>query len=290
MTRTIPAVLVALSLVLAAEASAARNRSVRPAGPQCSFSLSPTFAATVPSAGLTQAPLHVIASPSTCTSWNAYSLTDWVVVTRSGNAVNVDVAPNPVNTPRTATILVAGIRYSFSQEGSPVISPPIVPGNVLENGGFDADLAFWGFQDRFPNGPGNASWSSTDANGNPNSGSIRLRNTRPVDQSHTFQQLQCVAVDAGQIYEYGGKFFAGSAEAGTAMWGIVEYADDDCNVAAILAETQVPRSRTPGTWQSHTFTKRMSGSARSAFVVIGSRATEPGTFEILMDDIFLRKR
>jgi len=290
MTRTIPAVLVALSLVLAADASAARNRSVRPAGPQCTFSLSPTFAATVSSAGLTQAPLNVTANPATCTSWNAYSLTDWVVVTRSGNVVRVDVAPNPVSTPRTATILVAGIRYSFSQEGAPVIVPPTIPGNVLVNGGFDVDLAFWGFQDRFPNGPGSASWSSADANNNPNSGSIRLRNTRPADQSHTFQQLQCVAVDAGEIYEYGGKFFAGSAEAGTAMWAIVEYADDNCDVAAVFSETQVPRSRAPGTWQSHTFTKRMGATTRSAFVVIGSRATEPGTFEILMDDVFLRKR
>lgn len=290
MTRFLSSALVFLSLVLAGDVTAAKNRSVRPAGPQCSFSLSPAFAATVSSAGLSQAALNVIASPSTCTSWNAYSLTDWVVVTRSGNVVRVDVAPNPLNTPRTATILVAGIRYSFSQEAAPVIVPPTIPGNVLQNGGFDADLAFWGFQDRFPNGPGSASWSSADANDNPSSGSIRLRNTRPVEQAHTFQQLQCVAVEAGQIYEYGGKFFASSAEAGTAMWGIVEYADDNCDVAAILVETQVPRSRAPGTWQSHTFTKRMSGTARSAFVVIGSRATEPGTFEILMDDVFLRKR
>lgn len=270
--------------------SAARNRSVRTAGPQCSFSLAPTFGTTVSSAGLSQAALNVIASPSTCTSWNAYSLTDWVVVTRSGNLVRVDVAPNPLTIPRTATILVAGIRYSFSQEGSPVISPPVVPGNILANGGFDADLSFWGFQDRFPNGPGSASWSSEDANGNPNSGSIRLRNTRPIEQSHTFQQLQCVAVDAGEIYEYGGKFLAHSATGGTAMWAIVEYADANCDVAAVSSDTQVPRSRTPGAWQAHTFTKRMGATTRSAFVVIGSRATEPGTFEILMDDIFLRKR
>lgn len=291
MTRFLSSALVLLFVASAADVSAARNRSVRTAAPQCSFSLSPGFAATVSSAGLSQAALNVIASPSTCTSWNAYSLTDWVVVTRSGDVVRVDVAPNPLDTARTATILVAGIRYSFSQEGSPVISPPVVPGNLLLNGGFDSDTAFWGFQDRFPNGPGSAAWSSADANGNPNSGSIRLRNTRAEGAGgHTFQQLQCVAVDAGEVYEYGGKFFATSSTAGSAVFAIVEYADDGCDVAAVASENQVPRSRTPGTWQSQTYTKRMGSTTRSAFVVIGSLATTPGTFEVLMDDVFLRKR
>jgi hypothetical protein len=293
MTRQFPAVpVLLLSLVVSlgvTGSAAAKTRAVKPPSPACAFSLSPSFGTTVAAAGLSRAGLSVIASPSTCTSWNAYSLTDWVTVAREGNTVFVDVAPNPTSTPRVATLLVAGHRYEFSQEGAAVVTPPIA-GNILANGGFDSGLAPWEFQDRFPNGPGTAAWSSFDANNNPNSGSIRLRNTRPAEGSHTFQQLQCTAVEAGQIYEYGGKFFATSGSAGSAVFGIVEYADDNCDVAAVANETQTPRIRTAATWQSESYTKRMGSTTRSVFVVIGSRATAAGTFEIFMDDVFLRKR
>ena len=288
MTRLIPVVLVLLTLASSLEAGT-RRRAVRSPAPQCSYTLSPAFATTVASSGLTRGVLNVNASPSTCTSWNAYSLTDWVVVTRSGNIVEVDVAPNPANAARIATILVAGIRYSFSQEGAPVISPPIA-GNVLTNPGFDRDLSFWGFQDRFPNGPGFAAWSASDARSNPSSGSILLRNTRAAGATgHTFQQFQCVAIDAGEIYEYGGTFFATSTNV-SAVFAIVEYTDVGCDVKAFASENQTPRIDTPGTWQTETYTKRMGPETVSAFVVIGSLARVAGTFDVLMDDVFLRKR
>jgi hypothetical protein len=289
MSRKFPAVLVLLSSLLLAGNAAAKVRAVKPPAPACSFSLSPSFGTTVAATGVARAALNVIASPSSCTSWNAYSLTDWVTVARESNTVFVDVAPNPTSTPRVATLLVAGQRYEFSQEGSVVISPPVA-GNLLVNGGFDSGLPPWEFPARFPNGPGAAAWTSFDANSNPNSGSIRLRNTKPAEGNHTFQHLQCVTVEASVIYEYGGKFFATSSSAGTAVFGIVEYADDDCNVAAVASENQTPRIRVPATWQSESYTKRMGPTTRSAFVVIGSRATVPGTFEIFMDDVFLKKR
>jgi hypothetical protein len=289
MNRRLPVVLVLLLSLAVAGGAAAKVRAVKPPSPNCSFSLSPSFGTTVAAAGVSRAALSVIASPATCTSWNAYSLTDWVTVVREGNNVLVDVAPNPTSTPRVATLLVAGRRYEFSQEGAAVITPPVA-GNLVANPGFDTGLAPWGFQDRFPNGPGSAAWASFDANNNPSSGSIRLRNTRPAEGSHTFQQLQCVAVEASQIYEYGGKFFATSGSAGTAVFAIVEYADDNCDVAAVSSENQTPRIRVAGTWQSESYTKRMGPTTRSAFVVIGSRATAAGTFEIFIDDVFLRKR
>lgn len=289
MTRTLAPVLVLLALASSLEAGP-RVRSVRSPAPACTFSLSPGFATTVAAAGLTGAVINVTASGAACSSWNAYSLTDWVVVARSNNTVLVDVAPNPTTTPRTATILVAGIRYAFSQEGDTVVISPPVAGNVLSNPGFDTDLSFWGFQDRFPNGPGSASWAGLDARNNPNSGSIRLRNTRAAGAAgHTFQQLQCVAVDAGQVYEYGGTFFATTRDV-SAVFAIVEYADDGCDVAAVLTENQTPRIDTPGTWQTETYTKRMGPTSRSAFVVIGSLARVAGTHEVLLDDVFLKKR
>ena len=294
MTRSIPAVLVLLSLLAAGDAPA-RVRAVAKSA-QCSYGLVPSFSTTsVAAEGLSQSTITVtgvpVAGATACTSWSAYSLTSWVTVTRTAtNRAVVDVAPNPTSTPRTATLLIAGVRLDLVQDASAVVSPPIA-GNVLQNGGFDRELSPWGWQARFPNGPGSASWASMDARGNPNSGSIRLINSRaPAAQGHTHQQLQCVAVDAGEIYEYGGSFYATSATAVSAVFSIVEYGDDGCNVAALTNEFQTPRSRTPGTWQTESYTKRMGPTTRSAFVVIGALARTEGTYEVFMDDVFLRKR
>ena len=290
MTRSIPAVFVLLSLVLGVTDAEARSRAVRHPAPACTFSLSSAFGTSVAATGLDDGAIVVNANPSTCTSWNAFSLTSWITVVRNGGTAWVDVAPNPTNTARTGTLLIAGIRHSINQEGAPVISPPIA-GNILSNGGFDTDLSPWGWQSRFPNGPGAAAWSSLDVRNNPNSGSIRLVNTRPAEQGHTFQQLQCVAIDApGEVYEYGGSFLATSTTAVSAVFSVVEYADEGCNVAAISNEAQTPRSRTPGAWQSETYTKRMGPTTKSAFVVIGNLARVAGTYEIFIDDVFLKKR
>lgn len=292
MKRTILAVLVALSIAASFEAEAQRVRAVRHPAPQCSFGLVVGMSTPVAAAGVASGAIEVTAVPSTCTSWEAYSEASWVALTRvNANSVRVDVAPNPTNTPRTTTLLIAGIRYTLSQEGSPVISPPIED-NELENPGFDADLSFWGWQDRFPNGPGNAAWSSNDANGNPNSGSIRLRNTRAAGATgHAFQQLQCVAIEGGVVYEWGGKFLANATGGtGEAVFGIVEYEDEGCNVAAVDSENKTPGASTPGMWQSEEYTKRMRPDTRSAFVVVGSIARVAGTFEVFIDDVFLRKR
>lgn len=290
MTPKVPAVLVLLSLAVAGNA-AARVRAVAHPAPQCAFSLSPAFAIPVASAGVSRGALSVAGNPSTCTSWNAYSLTSWVTVVREGNVAYLDVAPNPTNTARTAEVLVAGVRYTFSQEGSVVVSPPIA-GNVLQNGQFNTDLSFWGWQDRFPNGLGDASWSSIDAAGNANSGSIRLRNTPLPDRRVSFQQLQCVAVEPGQVYEYGGKFLTRSRD-GEAIFALAFYADATCDAAHLANEDQTEESSTPGTWQSETYTTRMGPETRSVLFVIGNVAdVKPGspTFELFIDDVFLKKR
>src|SRR5688500_2724143 len=223
--------LLALLLLSAVAASAERRRAVRAPGPQCAFSLSHSLGPAVASTGLENGAIQVIASPSTCTSWNAYSLTDWVTVERVNNSVLIDVAPNPTDVSRTAVLLIAGIRHELIQESAPLISPPVDSSNVLKNPGFDRDLSFWGFEDRFPNGTGSAAWSPLDAANNPNSGSIRLRNTRPPDGTPSFQQLQCVRVESEAIYEYGARFLASSSTAGNAIFALVEYSDENCNVA-----------------------------------------------------------
>lgn len=289
MTRSIPAVLLLLSLTLAADATAGRRRAVRSPAPQCSYSLVASWGGSLAAAGVENATISVMATPSTCTSWNAYSLTSWVTVERSGSVVLVDVAPNPTSSARTATLLIAGVKYELVQEAAAVISPPVA-GNLLQNAGFDRDLSFWGWQERFPNGVGSAAWASLDAANNPNSGSIRLRNDQRGGNGPAYQQLQCVAVDAGEVYDFGGKFFATSTAGGEAVFSIVQYADEGCGTATISRTTQTPRARTPGTWQSESYTMRMGGSTKSALVVIGGFAAIGATYEVYLDDVFLKKR
>src|SRR5687767_10034305 len=155
--------LLILLLVSAVAASAERRRAVRAPATQCAFSLSHSLGPAVASTGLENGTIQVIASPSTCTSWNAYSLTDWVTVERVNNAVLVDVAPNPTSVSRTAVLLIAGIRHELIQENASTISPPIDASNLMRNPGFDTGLSFWGWQDRFPNGTGSEAWAPLDA-------------------------------------------------------------------------------------------------------------------------------
>lgn len=281
--------LVLLSLLLTATASAQRRRAVRAPAAPCSYSLAQAWGASIAASGAQDAVLTVAASPASCTSWNAYSLDSWVTVERAGNVVLVDVAPNPTGTERVGTILVAGIKYQVVQEPTAeVISPPI-EGQLLKNGGFDRDLSFWGWQDRFPNGSGSADWAALDGTDKPNSGSIRIRNARPTGEGPAYQQLQCVAADAGQVYEYGFRFFATST-AGSAVIALVQYEDEGCNTATIAKETRTRMIRTPGTWQSESYTIRLGSTTKSVLVVIGGFAAAGNSYEVFLDDVYVKKR
>jgi hypothetical protein len=288
MNRSISAVLVLLSLLLTTGATAQKRRAVRSPAPSCSYSLAPTWGPAISAAGTDNAVLGVVANPSTCTSWAAFSLTSWVTVERGGGVVNIDVAPNPTATDRTATLLVAGIKFQLVQEGAQVISPPI-EGTLLRNGGFDRDLSFWGWQDRFPNGNGFVAWSSADSASHPASGSIHIQNTRPTNEGPAYQQLQCAAVEPGVVYEYGFEFLA-SSSAGSAVLAIVEYGDADCNLDALAKETRTKAIRVPGSWQSEDYTIRMGLTTQSVLVVIGGFASAGHTYEVNIDNVFLRKR
>lgn len=290
MKRTIPVVLVALSFAASFEAQAQRVRAVRHPAPQCSFGLSVTMASPVAAGGISDGAITVVPSPSTCTSWNAYSDASWVTLTRlAGNALRVEVAPNPSTTPRSTTLLIAGLRYEIAQDGGATVSPPI-EGNVLRNAGFDTDLSFWGWQDRFRNGTGSAAWSSMDVKGNPHSGSIRLRNTRPEDQGLAFQQLQCVDVEGGQIYEFGGSFNAASPSDVEPVFGVVEYEDEGCDAQFVWVTSESPRADGPNVWTTKSYTMRMGPNSKSALMIIGSLAKTAGTHDVFIDDVLLKKR
>jgi hypothetical protein len=75
------------------------------------------------------------------------------------------------------------------------------PDNLVVNPGFDADLAGWGGV----LATGEPSWSASDADGCPESGSVHGNNTR---ENTNFLPGQCIQVAAGTTYYFGALFKA----------------------------------------------------------------------------------
>lgn len=242
-------------------------------------------------AGVTRALVLVYGQTQECSQWAAYSSVDWITVEAAPMAAQpgtfVTVDPNTSTTARTATLIIAGVRLAVTQEGASPISPPVNAG-LLVNGTFDRDLSSWGWFSRFPNGIGVAEWSQFDANGSPASGSMLLRDSDFI-AAQSFQQLQCVRVPTGGgFYEYGAKVRTGSAQ-GEAAMALLTYASTDCsgNYNGRAEHTITPAQ--PGVWQKFDFSRTISGSARSALIVLASAATTAPPFETWFDDVNLRE-
>jgi hypothetical protein len=198
----------------------------------------------------------------------------------------VTITANPTTQARSTTLIIAGIRLNITQDGGTTISPPINPGLLL-NGTFDKDVNSWTWFSRFPNGLGAAEWSQLDANGSPASGSMILRDTDFVF-AQAFQRLQCVRLNTGGgFYEFGTKVRTGGAN-GEAAIALLTYASTDCADPYNGREEHVLRPAQPGVWTSYAFTRPISGSARSALIVLASAADTP-PFETWFDDVFLRE-
>jgi len=282
-------VLALIATVALAPAASARVRAVHRSAPhQCTFSLAPTWNATIPSAGVTRAAVLVFGQSQDCASWEAYSSVEWAVVEAAPldaqPAAYVTIPANDQTTPRTTTLIVAGVRLQVTQDGASTVSPPRT--GLVVNGTFDTNIVPWTWQSpRFPNGRGSANWSSIDANGSPASGSILLRDT---DFDHPFQQLQCVPVTRNTTYRYGARV-RGSEGSGEGVMAVFSYQSTDCSDTNFSNQfVSVLRPDQPGVWQEFSFSMTTSSKAQAVLVIIASAATLP-PYEIWYDDVFLTK-
>jgi hypothetical protein len=97
-----------------------QNIGVQQSGTACTFNLqSPT--GTVPASG--GAGAVGVVSPAVC-NWGAVSSDpSWLAITSAGGAGSSDVQfvaqPNPLPTPRSATLTIAGLAYTVSEAGAP---------------------------------------------------------------------------------------------------------------------------------------------------------------------------
>ncbi|MBV8516455.1 MAG: BACON domain-containing protein [Acidobacteria bacterium] len=270
-----------LVLVVALPLHAAKQRAVRVPS-DCSFTLMAS-ADAVPSSGEVRV-VTVEGASATCTSWLAFSPVDWIVLQPSGSQLFVNIAPNPTQLPRSATLRIAGQPYLVAQDANVVVSPPVET-SLLVNGHFDHGLEPWGWQDRYPNGPGEALWSTEDANGSAASGSILMRST---GTTRGFQRLQCVDAESGVIYAYGGVVRAASREGGQEAIAVLEYDQPACGGDFTRDNENRFRANAPLTWQRYDFRFRTGASTRSLLFVIASLAAAP-PFDAWFDDLYLRR-
>ena len=274
-----------IALLLAATAAASpRRRAVRSPGPGCTWSHVATFTNPVPDSGMVRGAVQVVPDPPTCTSWAAYSPVDWIEVELEPMQALLTVAPNTAPETRTATVLIAGLPLEITQLGRPAVTDPT---NLLRNATFNTDIAFWGWQERFPNGSGDASWSSLDANGDAHSGSIRLRDD--MVSSLSFQQLQCVNAAPG-AYRYGAAVRAASRDAARPIIAFFEYPQADCAGEFARFTTKIIQVTQSGAWERYSYLDQLSDGYKSILIVIASWAREPGLQEVWIDDVFVRPR
>ncbi len=280
----------AMTVALVPAAQAQRQRSVRVSAPSCSFSLSIAYADPVPDTGMVRGRIVVTPSPSSCTSWNAYSPVDWIVF-ESGAPANeaaLTVLVNTSTVARTATVRIAGIDLPVTQLGKvDVPEVPIVDTGVVKNGTFNTDLANWGWQDRFPNGVGTVTWASgVDANGSAGSGSIRLRNT--ALEGPGIQSLQCVSVEPGLNYTYSFAIRLGPASAGLAVTSVFDLESTDCSGPYFVRFTQSYYGDASNSWQRKSNTFRVGFAARSLLVVLAGKTNTSAPFDVYFDDVSVK--
>lgn len=280
----------ALAATLAlAPAASARVRAVhRPSPHQCTFSLAPTWNGNIPAAGVTRAAVLVFGQSQSCASWAAYSSESWAMVEAAPldaqPAAYVTIGANDQTTPRTTTLIVAGVRLQVTQEGATTVTPPVT--GLVVNGSFDTNIAPWTWQSpRFPNGRGTASWTSLDANGSPASGSILLRDS---DFDLPFQQLQCVPVTKNTVYRYGAKA-RGSEGNGEGVMAVFSYQAADCSGEYTGQSVSVLNPDEPGVWQEFSFSMTTGSKTQAVLVIIASAANLP-PYQVWFDDVFLKKQ
>lgn len=86
-------------------------------------------------------------------------------------------------------------------------SLPLAAQNLVLNAGFDQDTSSWSNASSIST----LTWSMSDANGDPNSGSAQLVNTHP-NQSNGATLTQCIPMPQRWAYRFSGKAMVPSGE------------------------------------------------------------------------------
>ena len=83
---------------------------------------------------------------------------------------------------------------------------------------------------------------------------------------------------------------AAGATTGNAVFVVVQYTGPNCDSGAITPSPVATKVTATDVWLSESRSQRLHPDATSAFMIIGSISSVPGTFDLLIDDVFLKKR
>lgn len=107
------------------------------------------------------------------------------------------------------------------------LPPPAVAGDgIVNNAGFDVDLAGWSNPFGRP-----AAWDLLDALGAPDSGSARVGNDQPGNNATSLVLGQCVPVESGQAHSFSalGRVLPGQPAFVLVRLGAFAHAGADCS-------------------------------------------------------------
>ncbi len=163
--------------------------------------------------------------------------------------------------------------------------------NFVLNGDFDTSLIGWETTGD-PNMT--AAWIPADADGNPQSGAIRITNLSP-GPSNGVTARQCVPANSGQSYTVTGKVRipsgAGQSLSDLARVGLRWYSGPDCTTSngGALSSNGSPNSF--NVWVNQSLTAIARPGARSVEVrVLSTKVPAGGTFIADFDDVTLTSR
>ena len=169
-----------------------------------------------------------------------------------------------------------------------VCAGPLQAQNIVLNGEFDDSLIGW-------NATGDpnmlAVWSPADANGSLSSGSVRITNQWP-NASNGVTVSQCVPVNTGQRYTYGGKVRVPSGAAqdidNLAVMSLRFYSGPDCTTSNGGGITSGGSPQSFNVWVAQSASAVARPGARSAEVrALVTKFPAGGTFIAHFDDITL---
>lgn len=167
-------------------------------------------------------------------------------------------------------------------------SAPLHAQNIVLNGTFDESLIGWYTSSDTDM---TADWSPVDAGASGTSGSVRIVNIS-AGASNGVTLNQCVPINSGQRYTYGGKVRipsgTGQVLTNNAVMSLRYYSEPDCSgpLGGSISTGNSPQ--TFDTWVTQSSTVTARSGARSAEVrALVSKFPAGGSFMVRFDDITL---
>ncbi len=161
--------------------------------------------------------------------------------------------------------------------------------NLITNPGFEADLGAWTVSaGDEPSDPTEAGWVSDDVAGSPSSGAVQVTDRFASTHTNLFGLEQCVAVTAGERYDFGAwvQYPPGQERTGHFNVQLEWYATSDCSSSGFIDFERLRVEDPSDRWQlAQSLGHAAPAGAVAATLALVMRKNEAGgSFHGLYDD------